>query len=215
MELKRRGTLIYSLLLGVWALVVLWQIEEHSRVQEAARNDLRSRSKEVGNTLSAFMRAFSFRGRQVLQRQLEPVLNELVKGQTNELVSSGDLISIALLNNAGEPFVAAASNTNLMPSGVFSEGETWTHDTVTFVNPIEGATVNPEGATNVMIVLPPPPADFTNDQPGFPRRDPPPREVDLRAQAVFGSRAHPRLDHAGEQPGVIVATVGTFGSPAL
>ena len=149
MEPKRRGTLIYGLLLGVWVLVVGWQIEEHARIQEAAKRDLRSRSTEIGNFLSAVMRGFSFRGRQVLQRQLEPVLNELVNGQTNELVNSGGLISIALLNTAGEQIVAAG-NTNFMSKS--SEGEYWTRDTVTFVNPIEGASV----------VLPPPPLDFTN-----------------------------------------------------
>jgi len=171
MELKRRSTLIYGLLFGVWALVVAWQIEEHSRVQEAARRDLRSRSAEIGNTLSAVMRALRFRGT-VLQQRLEPVLNELVNGRTNELVNSGGLLSIALLNTAGEP-IAAAGDTNHvpMPNEVPADGY-WTHDTVTFVNPIEGA-VNPEGATNPMVVLPPPPADFTNNSRGF-RREPPP-----------------------------------------
>ena len=174
MERNRRSPLIYLLLLGGWALIVAWQIEEHSRVQEAARNDLRSRSTEIGNTLGAVMRALSFRGRQVLQERLEPVLNELINGRTNELVSSGGLISIALLNTAGEPIVAAG-NTNLMPAGVLSEREYWTHDSVTFLNPIEGASV--ENATNTMVVLPPPPADFTNAPRGFPRREPPPDET--------------------------------------
>jgi signal transduction histidine kinase len=168
MELKRRGTLIYSLLLGVWALVVVWQIEEHNRVQEAARRDLRSRSSEIGNTLSAVMRALRFRGT-VLQQRLEPVLDELVNGRTNELVNSSGLISIALLNTDGEP-IAAAGDTNLVSN--LSEGEYWTQDSVTFVNPIEGASVNPEGATNAMVVLPGPPPDFTNGQRGFLRRAP-------------------------------------------
>src|SRR5450432_2516491 len=98
MQRNRRGTLIYSLLLGVWALVVVWQIEEHRRVQEAAKDDLRTSSKKAGDSLSAIMSAYSatFRGR-LVQRQLEPVLKELVR--TNELDNSGGLISIALLNN--------------------------------------------------------------------------------------------------------------------
>src|SRR5450755_1696421 len=105
MELKRRGTLIYSLLIGVWVLVVAWQIEEHSRVQDAARNDLRNSSRKIGNTFSSFMSGLSIGGnRRVLQWQLEPVLKGLVS--TNELDNSGGLISIALLNTAGELFVA-------------------------------------------------------------------------------------------------------------
>jgi signal transduction histidine kinase len=186
MERNRRGTLIYSLLLGVWALVVVWQIEEHSRVQEAAKRTLRSRATEIGSDLSAVIRALRLRGGVVLQRQLEPVLNERVNGRTNELVNSSGLLYIALMNNTGEP-IADAVNTNLIPDGVkpavdLSEREHWTPDYVTFVNPIEGANVvNPEGATNPLVVMPSPPADFTNNgqRGGFPRRDPPPGETNL------------------------------------
>jgi hypothetical protein len=174
MEPKRRGTLIYGLLLGVWVLVVAWQIEEHSRVQEAAKRNLRSRSTEIGNTLSAVMRALRFRGSTVLQDRLEPVMNELVNGRTNELVNSSGLISIALLNTDGE-LIAAAGNTNLISN--LSEGEYWAHDTVTFVNPIEGASVNPEGATNPIVVLAGPPPDFTNGLRGFQRRESRPDET--------------------------------------
>jgi signal transduction histidine kinase len=172
MELKRRRTLIYGLLFGVWVFVVAWQIEEHARVQEAAKRNLRSRSTEIGNNLSAVIRGFGYRGRQVLQRQLEPVLNELVNGRTNELVNSGGLISIALLNTAGEQIVAAGS-TNLMPAlNEIPDDGYWTQDSVTFLSPIEGASV-----TNTMVVLPPPPADFTNNPRGFPRREPRPDET--------------------------------------
>jgi len=168
MELKRRSTLIYGLLVGVWVFVVAWQIEEHSRVQEAAKRTLRSRSTEIGNDLSAVIRALSFRGR-LLQSSLEPVLNERVNGRTNELNEVGDsgvLIYIALLNTAGEP-IAAAGDTNRIPNEVLSEGEYnpdgyWTHDSVTFVNPIEGASLlNPAGGTNPVVILPPP-GDYTN-----------------------------------------------------
>src|SRR5476651_211305 len=155
MEMKRRKTLIYGLLLGGWLLVVAWQIEEHAGVQEAARQELRISSRKVGDSLSAVMSAYSsnFRGR-LVQRQLEPVLKELVS--TNELDNSGGLISIALLNNAGEP-VVSAGDTNRIPSEVFSESaqrEYWTIDqgSVTFVNPIEGARVSAEGVTNPMVI---------------------------------------------------------------
>jgi signal transduction histidine kinase len=179
MELKRRSVLIYGLLLGVWMLVVAWQSEEHIRVEEDAKRDLRSRSAEIGNTLSAVMRAMRFRGA-VLQTRLEPVLKELVTGRTNYLVNSGGLIAIALLNTAGEP-VIAAGDTNLMPADILSEGEHWAPGSVTFVNPIEGASVNPENASNAVVVLPPPPGDFTNGAPrgnrDFQRREPRPVET--------------------------------------
>src|ERR1017187_6844288 len=62
MELTRRSLLVYGLLLAVWALVLGWQVEEHHRVTEAAKTDLRNRSKDIANTLSAFIRGLRFRG---------------------------------------------------------------------------------------------------------------------------------------------------------
>jgi signal transduction histidine kinase len=183
MELKRRSTLIYGLLIGVWLFVAVWQVQEHSRVQEDAKVDLRNRSAEIRNTLSAVMHALSFGGgRQVLQPRLQPVLNELVS--TNELDNSGGLLSIALLNTAGEP-IAAAGKTNLMPNEVWSGGadaEYWMHDSVTFVNPIEGASV-----------ILPPPGDFTNEQRALQPRELPPAgtnsapAADLAATNVPGT----------------------------
>ena len=105
MQPRRNSTLIYGLLLGAWLLVVAWQVEEHVRVREAAKSDLRNRSNEIANTLSAVIRALRFRGT-VLQDRLEPVLNVLVNGRTNQLVKSSELISVALLNTAGDPVIA-------------------------------------------------------------------------------------------------------------
>jgi len=102
MELSRRSLFVYALLAGVWVLVVGWQIEEHHRVKEAARTDLRNRSNDIAKTVSAFIRGLRFRGA-VLQERLEPVLNELVNAHTNELIKSSELMGIALLNAVGEP----------------------------------------------------------------------------------------------------------------
>ena len=101
MELTRRNLLVYGLILGVWLLVVGWQVEEHIRVRDAAKADLRGRSKDIANTLSALIRGMRFRG-VIPQDRLEAVLNELVNGRTNELVKSSELISIVLLNAANE-----------------------------------------------------------------------------------------------------------------
>src|SRR6185369_13768689 len=124
MEISRRTSLIYGLLLAIWVLVVGWQVEEHVRVKDTARTDLRNRSREIANTLSATMRALRFRGA-VLQRQLEPVLNELISGRTNELVKSSELISIVLLNTAGEPVVSAGQPIDLSQQDLGREGERW------------------------------------------------------------------------------------------
>lgn len=158
MELKRRDTLIYGLLLGVWLLVVGWQAEEHLRIESAAKNDLRNRSTEIADTLSAVVRASRFRGA-VVQDRLGLVLNELAR--TNELVGSAGVLSIALLNTAGDP-VVTAGDTNLIPKAALSEGVFWTRDNVTFVNPLWGASI--ENASNATVVLPPP-EEFSNSIP--------------------------------------------------
>ena len=139
MELKHRNTLIYGLLLGAWILVVGWQIEEHLRVREAAKNDLRNRATEIANTLSAVMRALRFGGTIPLDR-LEPVLKELVNQRTNQFVNASGLISIVLLNTSDEPLVAAG-NTTLIPPDILSENEHWPRDNVTFVNPVYGVVL--------------------------------------------------------------------------
>ena len=171
-ELKRRNVLVYGLLLGVWVLVVAWQVQEHLRVQEAAKTELRNRSKVMANFLSAVIRGLRFRGA-ILQERLEPVLNELVNGRTNELGNTSELISVALLNTAGEPLVSAGRPIDVAQKDILQEGEHWGVRTVAFVNPVEGTAVGPEGATNATTVVLPP-RDFTNRAPDSSTGRPPP-----------------------------------------
>src|SRR5215470_7795479 len=100
MDISRRSTQIYGLLLVLWVLVLGWQVEEHLRVREAAKTELRGRADVIKNFLSATIRGQGFRGA-VLQPRLEPVLNLLVNGQTNELSRPSELMAITLLNSAG------------------------------------------------------------------------------------------------------------------
>jgi signal transduction histidine kinase len=163
-----------GLLAGVWLLVVAWQVEEHHRVVEAAKSDLRSRSHEIAGTLSAVTRALQFRGA-VFQNRLEPVLKELVNNRTNSV----KLLYVGLLNTNGEPIVAVG-DTNLFSREILAESELWSDDAVTFVLPVEGASVSPEGVTNNPTVVLPSPSNFTNGEPrepldrDFPRREPRP-----------------------------------------
>src|ERR1043165_419345 len=179
MELTRRSLLVYALLLATWVLVVGWQAEEHRRVNQSARTDLRNRSKDIANTLSAFIRGVRFRGA-VSPERLEPVLSELVNGRSNELVKSSQLISIVLLNAAGEPICSAGRP--LDPGHIRQEGERWEAKSVTLVNPVDlGASLISEGATNPTVITPPF-RELTNGLPEgfrgrpFPRREPRPEE---------------------------------------
>ena len=193
MELKSRNQLIYGLLLVAWLLVVGWQVQEHFRITNAARNDLRNRSKEIANTISAFIRGLNFRGT-VLQERLEPVLNELVNGRSNELVTSSELISIALLNTNGEPVVEAGQPVDPEQAEILQEGERWGRHTVTFLNPVEGAA----------IVVLPPRRDFTNSFPdgGQMRR----RRMDDGSGAPLNS---PNLTTQSQERGSMVTETFT------
>jgi signal transduction histidine kinase len=171
MKTNRRSTVIYGLLLVVWLLVVGWQVEQHHRVQDAAKTGMRNRSKEIANTLSAVIRAMRFHGG-ILQERLEPVLSELVNGHTNQLVQSSDLISVALLNttngivvSAGEPVDSLNLETLEQGdlAGNIEEGD-WAGRTVTFVIAINGAKFDTNEAATV--VLPGPPPGFTNNMRG-------------------------------------------------
>ena len=148
MELQRRSVLIYGLLLVVWLLVVGWQIDEHVRVVSAAKTDLQNRSVGIANTLSAVVRALRFRGT-VFEERLQPILDDMVNSNTNGLPGFTELLSVALVNTDGKP-IAAAGDTNLIPAETLSESEPmWTATSVTFVNPVWGAT-----DTNGIVVLP-------------------------------------------------------------
>jgi signal transduction histidine kinase len=168
MELNRRSILVYALLAAVWALVLGWQAEEHFRVKAVARADLSNRAKDIANTVSACIRGMRFRGA-VLQERIEPVLNELVNGRTNELVKSSELTSLALLNAAGEQLASAGRPIDYSQQAILQEGERWGQRSVTFVIPVDlGASVLP------------PMHDLTNGfgDPGrsFQRREPPPAD---------------------------------------
>jgi signal transduction histidine kinase len=185
MPLKQNTLLVYGLLLGGWLLVVAWQAEEHEKVKESARTDLRKSSKAIASTVGAFIRGLQFRGAVVSER-LEPALNELVNASTNELVKSGDLVSIALLNAAGDRLASAGRPIDLAQADIVQEGERWGRNTVTMVYPVEGASVAPEGTTNPTTVVLPPFRELTNTLPeGFRGR--------------FGRR-EPRPDGPGPEP---------------
>jgi signal transduction histidine kinase len=176
MNLTRRSLLVYGLLAAVWALVIIWQVEEHLHVREVAKTELRNSSRSIANTLSAIVRSLRFRGRgMVLENDLQRALNELVS-RTNELVKSSEIVSIVLLNAANEPVVTAGNPVET--KDMLQTGEQrWSRESVMLVNPVDlGAIITSEGVTNPAVVLASP---FTNNPDGTrqrPRREPRPEE---------------------------------------
>lgn len=168
MDISRRSTLIYGLLFLVWLLVMGWQVEEHMRVREEAKTELRGNARVVAQFLSATIRGYGFRGA-VIQERIEPVLDLFV---TNKLVQPSDVLAITLLNSDGKP-VLSVGDTNVVQSSATREGEYWGPNAVTFVNPVLGVRLNEGTTNNSIIVLPGPPRSMTNEMRGrdFPRPD--------------------------------------------
>jgi signal transduction histidine kinase len=152
----RRNLLVYGLLMGVWLVVFGWQIEEHARFRESAKEELRNRSKDIANTVCAIIRSMRFRGA-IPKERIEPVLNELINGRTNNLVTSSELISIALLNASSEP-VASAGRPLDSQGEDLQQDEYWRQRSVILVNPVDlGASVSSGQLTNTLIIEATPP----------------------------------------------------------
>ncbi|HTQ50237.1 MAG TPA: ATP-binding protein [Candidatus Acidoferrales bacterium] len=149
MQPQRHRLLIYSLLLGVWALVAIWQVEEHVHVRNEARAALVNRAKDISTTLGIVLRSQRRFGGVVSKERLEASLTELVKQESIELNG------IALLNAAGEMVASAGNGTDFQTRGAADEAERWDSQTVTLVNPVDlGAnlTYDFEG-TNPPIIM--------------------------------------------------------------
>jgi signal transduction histidine kinase len=159
MDLRLRSTAIYGFLVVIWLLVVGWQAEEHSRVRDAAKTELREHAAVYATLLSATIRGQQWRNA-VIRERLQPVMNRLVSGETNEPAQSGELISVMLLNTNGDAVISVGPTNYLQPA-VMHDGEYWGPDAVTFVKPVYGVE-----RTNSVIVLPSP-RDFTNDMREF------------------------------------------------
>jgi len=195
MQRGRNHTLIYGLLLGVWVLVVAWQVEEHVHIRNAAKTGLRKRSEAIASTLGAVVRGLQFRGA-VFRDRLEPVLGELVAGDTNS-TTSGEVISIALLNAAGEPVASAGRPIDLEQKDILQVGEHWGLRSMTRVYSVEGAFVNQEGDTNSQapLILEPRTNLLRGGFRNFPRREPRPGQMGtsnvLNASGTNSSATNP------------------------
>jgi signal transduction histidine kinase len=149
-----RTSLIYALSAAVWGIVVGWQTVEHQRVKESKRVALLNRPVATAKTLGKVIQSIAWDiqlGRLVAKERLETAL----KG----LVTDGELHSIALLNAAGEPVVAAGAPIDLNLIEALLPGEYWGARTLTVVRRVDlDASETSAGETNrPAIVVPSPP----------------------------------------------------------
>src|SRR5213076_2383797 len=116
-SLIRRTQPVYGLLLGIWCVIVVWQVVEHGRIKEAARTALINRSRDITTTLEAVIQSQRRFGGLLYQERLESALKELVK--------SGELTSVALLNAAGEVVASAGAPMDFETKGAMRAAERW------------------------------------------------------------------------------------------
>jgi signal transduction histidine kinase len=168
MELKRRNFLVYGLLVGLWALVAWWQVQEHLRVRKSARASLINRAKDKSDTLALVMRSQRRFGGVISRERMEAALKELIR--------PGELNGIALLNAEGQIVASAGETIDLQPEEVFLGAEHWENRAVTLVNPVYLGTNLTQDlqVTNLTIVVPR--HDLTNRPPPSPTESPPPFE---------------------------------------
>jgi signal transduction histidine kinase len=193
MELGRRHiTLIYGLLLGVWLLVMGWQIDEHLRVREASRNMLVNQAKDISTTLGIVLRSQRRFGGLVSKERLEESLTELVNQDKFELKA------IALLNGAGAVVASTGGEedfTNIAAQSASGSPEIWDAQTVTLFNPvdlgtnltrdIEGSIVLSHQEFTNRFGVPRPPPDRDRD------REPPPQDAGTNATAIAAGNPPP------------------------
>lgn len=145
--MKRRDWIVYGMLSAVWALLIGWQMAEHSHVKAAARETLVNRAKDISDTLGMLMRSQRFFGI-ISPERLESALKELVK--------HGDLSSVVLLNAVDEIIASAGESIEPLPKGAFKGGVRWGRNSVTLVNLVDlGTNLTHEvQLTNLSLVMP-------------------------------------------------------------
>lgn len=131
MDIGRRSTLIYGLLLAAWVLVLAWQTAEHFRVRRAARAQLIYRAQDISTTLGIVLRS---------QRRFGVLSKERLESALHDLVRPGELNGIALLNAAGDVVASAGTLGDFQAKGVEGPAERWDEQTVTLMNLVDLGT---------------------------------------------------------------------------
>jgi len=131
MDIGRRSTLLYGLLLAAWGLVLAWQTAEHFRVRRAARAQLIYRAQDISTTLGIVLRS---------QRRFGVLSKERLESALHDLVRPGELKGIALLNAAGDVVASAGVLGDFQTKGVEGPAERWNKQTVTLMNLVDLGT---------------------------------------------------------------------------
>ncbi len=203
---KRQNAMVFGLLLLAWVLMIGWELIQHEQVKQTERTALLNRGRDITGTVGLVIRSQRRFGAFVSQERMESALNELL--------NSGELKSVALLNGAGVVVASARASTDEDFTGVLQNGIRWGRQTVTWTNLVDlGSNMmsREHEPANLTIVMPkrepgtgpwedrPPPPPFpaprrTNEVPGkasmeSTNQPPGQREMDNRQR----DRGRPRF----------------------
>jgi len=197
MRTYRKQT-VFGLLAAAWIALAGWQIFEHIRAKEAARQTLRNRMTDTARGLSVVIRSQNRFG-VVRQQHLEAALGDLARMES--------VLSVALRNRAGDMVTSAGESIHLSLGDLPARGERWEVDRVIFVYPIDlGADEDNRGTSRSLpIILPEEQRDGRERDDGR-RRDGPPRGDDRgedgRSREFRGGPPPPDgRNEAGPPPG--------------
>lgn len=173
--MRNRAAIVYALLSVLCIAFIAWQVAEHKRVVESARQNVMSRGRAITGTLGLVIRSQRRGGGIISQERIESALTELIK--------PGDVESIALLNAENKVLVSAG--TPLKDSAITNAGVTWMQERMLLANLVDLGTnvFSPSDGERRAIVLPdpgppgsrtniarrPPSGDSTNNPSGFRR----------------------------------------------
>src|SRR5688572_25487640 len=175
--MKNRAAIVYVLLSVLCIAFIAWQIAEHKRVVEAARQSLMSRGRAITGTLGFLIRS--------QRRWMGIISQERIEAALAELIKPGDVESITLLNAENKVVVSAGVP---LKEELPTEVVTWMPERMLLANLVDlGTNVFPQSdGERRAIVLPdpPPPGSRTN----LARRPPPPDDTNAPPAERRGSR---------------------------
>ena len=125
---SRRNTLVYGMLLAIWAGLIAWQVMGHVRAKSAARDVLVEHARYVALTCGRIMRARAGVSGIISRERLQSSIQGLVtpsEYRSPELRSRGivELRSVVLVNSAGEIAASAAATNVTVPSAEELRGD--------------------------------------------------------------------------------------------
>ena len=176
----RHTRLAFVVLAVIWAVVVGWQMAEHSRVEKSGRDALINRTRDITGTLGTFIQS---------QRRFGVVSQDRMETALQALVTSGELQSIALLNKEGEIVASAGATIDFDTKGLTQSGVRWDEKTLTVVNLVDLGTnvVAEAGDTNRSPTIVLPRRDTNAPPPVRPLAEPRPLETNTLVVAEGGS----------------------------